>query len=502
MKQNGNIRYSTRKQTLGLLAGGLALLGAGSITIAAEPPKPIANGIQTPAVTPQQTEFFETHVRPLLFNRCYSCHADKAQQGGLRLDSLDAMLKGGGGGPVLVPGNVEKSRLLTAIHYTGALKMPPSGKLKDDEIATLTEWVKMGAPWPNAKVSDAARAAQKGEYVLSDAQKSFWSFQPVKNPALPSVKNMAWCKSPIDRFILARLEAKGLKPAPPADRRTLIRRATFDLTGLPPTPEEIDAFAADKSPDAFVRVVDRLLASPRYGERWARHWLDVARYADTKGYVFTEDPDFHNAYTYRDYVMRAFNSDLPYDQFVTQQLAADLACPENRPAQAAMGFITIGRRFLNDNQLINDDRIDVTSRGLMGLTVACARCHDHKFDPISNKDYYAMYSVFDRTAENTVAVSPAEQSRPYEEYQQKLNAAQGETDKLTREQIRRLRGMVVKSPDSIPAKAKATLQSLREDQLPTPPQYATLAPLFESPAQGSRDGPASHHDRPEQAYSA
>ena len=483
MKHHGTLRHPLRNQILGLLAGGLTLLGAASITIAAEPPKPAANGVQPPTVTPQQAEFFETHVRPLLFNKCFGCHAEKAQQGGLRLDSLDAMLKGGGGGPVLVPGNVDKSRLLTAIHYSGALKMPPGGKLKDDEIATLTDWVKMGAPWPNAKISDAARAAQRGEYVLSDAQKNFWSFQPVKSaPSLPSVKNSAWVKSPIDRFILAKLEAKGLKPALPADRRTLIRRANFDLIGLPPTPEEIDAFVADKSPDAFARVVDRLLASPHYGERWARHWLDVARYADTKGYVFTEDPNFYNAYTYRDYVVKAFNSDLPYDQFVTQQLAADLAYPDNRPAQAAMGFITVGRRFLNDGQLINDDRIDVTARGLMGLTVACARCHDHKFDPISNKDYYAMYSVFDRTAENTVPVSPAEQSRPYEEYQQKLNAAQSETDRLTREQIRRLRGMVMKSPDSVPAKEKAVLQSLREDQLPTPPQYATIAPLFESAA--------------------
>ena len=432
------------------------------------------------SVTPQQAEFFETNVRPLLFTKCFGCHNAKSQMGGLRLDSLDAMLKGGGGGPALLPGNVDKSHIIQAVHYDGALKMPPSGKLKDSEIAALTEWVKMGAPWPGAKVSDAARAAQKGEYVPTDLQKNWWSFQPVKNPALPAVKNAAWCQNPIDRFVLARLEAKGLRPAPSADRRTLLRRASIDLTGLPPTPQETDAFVNDKSPNAWEKTVDWLLASPRYGERWARHWLDVARYADTKGYVFVEDAMFHNAYTYRDWVINAFNSDMPYDRFVINQLAADLAAPNDRAAQAATGFVTLGRRFLNDGQLINDDRIDTTSRGLMGLTVACARCHDHKFDPIPTKDYYALYSVFDRTNEDSVAISPDPVSKPYEEYLKNRQSMQNEMEAIARAEVTRLRGLIAKSADSVPDKVKATLMSLRVDTLPDDKQFATLIPVIEA----------------------
>ncbi len=468
-----------------VLAGALGLLGASLLSqafaqnnAAGKKPATVDANAAAP-VTPAQSEFFETHVRPLLFSRCYSCHNDKVQLGGLRLDSLDAQLKGGGSGPALVPGNVDKSHLLAAIRYDGALKMPPTGKLKDQDIAALTEWVKMGAPWPGSHVSDAARMAQKGEYSISDIQKNHWSFQSVKNPALPAVKNLAWCKTPIDRFILAGLEAKGLKPAPQADRRTLIRRASFDLTGLPPTPEETDAFLADKAPDAWSKVVDRLLASPRYGERWARHWLDVARYADTKGYVFVDDPMYHNAYTYRDWVVSAFNRDLGYDQFLTQQLAADLACPGDRSAQAAMGYITLGRRFLNDGQLINDDRIDVTSRGMMGLTVACARCHDHKFDPIPTKDYYALYSVFDRAGDATVPISPDNISRPYEEYEKKMKAIQAERNELVLAQIRALRERIAKSPDSLPAEVKSVLAGLRENNLPADKQFPTLMPVFD-----------------------
>jgi hypothetical protein len=488
LKQTGKLRAQANRFQVGgwLLAGAFALVSASLVSSAlAEDGKGAAKAgepivADAAPITQQQAEFFETNVRPLLFNKCFGCHNAKSQMGSLRLDSLDAMLKGGGGGPAILPGNVDKSHLIQAIHYDGTLKMPPSGKLKDNEIAALTEWVKMGAPWPGAKVSDAARAAQKGEYVPTDNQKNWWSFQTIKNPVLPAVKNGAWCQNPIDRFVLARLEAKGLKPAPSADRRTLLRRASIDLMGLPPTPEETDAFVNDKSPGAWEKVVDRLLASPRYGERWARHWLDVARYADTKGYVFVEDAAFHNAYTYRDWVINAFNKDMPYDQFVIDQLAADLAAPNDRSAQAATGFVTLGRRFLNDGQLINDDRIDTTSRGLMGLTVACARCHDHKFDPIPTKDYYALYSVFDRTSENTVPISPDNISKPYEEFLKKLQAAQNEKDEITRVQVKRLRGMIATSPAGVPDKSKAVLQSLREDTLPDGNQLATLLPVFET----------------------
>ena len=488
LKRTGTLRNQANRFAAGgwLLAGAFALVGASLVSGAwAEDGKGAAKAGQSvstdaAAITPQQAEFFETNVRPLLFSKCFGCHNAKSQMGGLRLDSLDAMLKGGGGGPALLPGSVDKSHIIQAVHYDGALKMPPSGKLKDNEIAALTEWVKMGAPWPGAKVSDAARAAQKGEYVPTDSQKTWWSFQPVKNPALPAVKNAAWCQNPIDRFVLARLEAKGLKPAPSADRRTLLRRASIDLIGLPPTPEETDAFVNDKSPNAWEKVVDRLLASPRYGERWARHWLDVARYADTKGYVFVEDSMFHNAYTYRDWVINAFNNDMPYDRFVIDQLAADLAAPTDRAAQAATGFVTLGRRFLNDGQLINDDRIDTTSRGLMGLTVACARCHDHKFDPIPTKDYYALYSVFDRTNEDTVAISPDNISKPYEDFLKNRQAAQNEKEAITRAQVTRLRGLVAKSGDSVPDKPKSVLMGLRVDTLPDDKQLAILLPVFEA----------------------
>jgi hypothetical protein len=343
---------------------------------------------------PQALEYFEKRVRPVLVEKCQSCHGPKKQQGGLRLDSRAGLLKGGDNGPVVQPGQPDKSLLIQAVRHEGDLKMPPKGKLDAEAVAALAGWVKVGAPWPEAA------APATGSSTVAEARKSHWSFRPVTKPALPAVKGEAWVRTPIDRFVLARLEAAGLAPAPAADRRTLIRRVSFDLTGLPPTPEEVAAFEADAAPDAYERLIDRLLASPAYGERWGRHWLDVARYADTKGYVFTDERRFPYAYTYRDYVIRAFNDDLPYDQFVVQQLAADQLPLGNDPRPlAAMGYLTLGRRFLNNQQDIIDDRIDVTMRGLQGLTVACARCHDHKFDPIPQKDYYSLYGVFASSVE-------------------------------------------------------------------------------------------------------
>jgi mono/diheme cytochrome c family protein len=421
----------------GLLLGGtLALLGAAGF--AADNVKPA----KPDTISPQAAEFFESKVRPVLFEKCFGCHGPKQQSGGLRLDSPASLRKGGKSGPVLVPGDAEKSALVRAIRYDGVLKMPPTGKLKPEEIAALTAWIQMGAPWPAAA---PAAPTTDGEYVLSDAQKRFWSFRPIKKPATPKVRDTTWIKTPIDAFILSKLEAKGLKPSPPADRRTLLRRATFDLTGLPPMPQEVDAFLADRAPDAFARVVDRLLASPQYGERWGRHWLDVARYADTKGYVFTEDRVYHNGYTYRDYVIRAFNEDLPYDQFIVQQLAADcLPLGEDRRPLAALGFLTVGRRFLNDPVLINDDRIDVTTRGLLGLTVGCARCHDHKFDPIPTKDYYSLYGVFASSIEPNPppSISPAAMTAPYEAQNKKLRAAESEQAEIVKAQTTLLRSRV------------------------------------------------------------
>lgn len=355
-------------------------------------------------VTPQQAAFFETKVRPLLYEKCFPCHGEKLQSATLRLDSRAAILKGTASGPAAVPGDPAKSRLIQAVHYDGETKMPPAGKLKPDEIATLTEWVQMGLPWPGAKMT-AVTAANATDYVIKPEQKNFWSFRPVRKPAPPKVLNKAWVKSPLDAFVLAKLEAKGLTPAPPADRRTLIRRVYFDLIGLPPTPQQVEAFLKDKSPNAYAKVVDGLLASPHYGERWGRHWLDVARYADSNGQ--DENLAFGNAYRYRDYVVAAFNKDKPYNQFICEQLAGDLmpTADENvrNERLTATGFLCLGPKVLAEQDKpklvmdIVDEQIDVTSKAFLGLTVACARCHNHKFDPIPTKDYYALAGIFKST---------------------------------------------------------------------------------------------------------
>jgi cytochrome c553 len=431
-------------------------------------------------VSPQAAEFFETHIRPLLVSKCSSCHGDKNPSGGLRLDSREEMLKGGGRGPAMAPGDANASLIVRAVRYDSALKMPPTGKLSDEEIAALEAWVKMGAPWPAAH--SGGHTLPKGAF--SDAQRTWWSFQPIKNPLLPKVKDAAWCRTPIDRFILAKLEAKGLQPAPAADRRTLIRRATFDLIGLPPTPEEVRSFLTDKSPNAYEKVVDRLLVDPRYGERWGRHWLDVARYADTKGYVFVDDPLFHNAYTYRDYVIDAFNQDKPYDQFVIEQLAADLLPQEaDRHSLAALGYLTVGRRFLNDPVLINDDRIDVTCRGLMALTVGCARCHDHKFDPIPTKDYYSLYGVFASANAVDRPIGPATVTAAYEDAVKRIGDLQARRDALIQAQVARLRKLQMQSPAGLSAEVKQTLQGFGEGALPSDEQRMRLMPAFEPDAQ-------------------
>jgi hypothetical protein len=392
-----------------LLLAGLALLLCRQLP-AAEPP----SAPRSAPPSPQAIEFFEKKVRPLLTENCVSCHGPQKQRAGLRLDSRDGLLTGSDDGPVVVAGEPDKSPLIRAVRYDGERKMPPKAKLPAEQVEALTTWVKMGAPWPE----DAGVAPIDTHKAIAEARRSHWSFRPVTNPTPPKVKVGKWVRSPVDAFVLAGLEEKGLTPSRQADRRTLIRRATFDLLGLPPTPDEVAAFEADPSSDAYEKLIDRLLASPHYGERWGRHWLDLARYADTKGYVFTEERRFPYSYTYRDYVIRSFNADLPYDQFILQQLAADqlvaadpvvgppaegtsdtLSPDDDKRVLAAMGFLTLGRRFLNNTHDIIDDRIDATMRGLQGLTVACARCHDHKFDPIPQKDYYSLYGVFASSTE-------------------------------------------------------------------------------------------------------
>ena len=353
-------------------------------------------------------EFFEAKVRPLLIAKCGECHGDHAKtiKGGLRLTSRDTLLKGGDSGPAAIPGKPAESSLIDAIQYVNEPRMPPQGKLTPAEITILTMWVERGLPWP-ASATTSSSVPGKALWRITDEQRKHWSFQPLRSVVLPTVKDPSWSQSEIDRWLLAGLESKGLKPAPAADKRTLIRRATFDLIGLPPTPTEVKAFLADTSPDAFGKLVDRLLASPRYGERWGRHWLDLVRYADSRDARGIGSPDdITEAWRYRDWVVRAFNRDLPYDRFVIDQIAGDLIpCPEdpkafNADGMVATGLLTIGEWGTGDadkEKMMTDivaDQVDVVSRAFMGLTVACARCHDHKFDPISHADYYGLAGIF------------------------------------------------------------------------------------------------------------
>jgi mono/diheme cytochrome c family protein len=371
-------------------------------------------------LTPAETQFFESRIRPLLADNCYKCHSQQAEKvrGSLLLDTREGVLKGGETGPALVPGDPEKSLLIKAVRYTDPdLQMPPKGnKLTDPQIADLVTWVKMGAPDPRSG------GLQK---VAANADKKHWAWQPVKKPAVPEVKDAAWCKTPIDQFIEAKLEEKDLKPNPPADKRTLIRRATYDLIGQPPTPAEVEEFLKDESPDAFAKVVDRLLASPHYGERWGRHWLDVARYSDTKGQVKRqrEDANYPYAWTYRDYVIRSLNEDKPYNQFILEQIAADKlpSTAENPANLAALGFLTVGERFMGMQNDVINDRIDVVTKGFQALTVTCARCHDHKFDPIPTKDYYSLHGIFASCTEPEIepVISKITASPEYADYYKK-----------------------------------------------------------------------------------
>src|SRR5262245_54464563 len=394
------------------------------------------------------TEFFEHQIRPLLVKHCYECHSADAPKlrGKLRLDTRDGVLQGGASGPAVVPGDVSKGLLLKAVRRADeSLKMPPKGKLSADEVADLEKWVKIGAPDPRT----ASAAVVKAVNMLKGSD--LWSLRPVRDPVIPAAKDADWVASPVDRFILATLEAKGLKPAPPADRRTLVRRATYDLTGLPPTPEEIDAFLADETPGAFARVVDRLLASPAYGERWGRHWLDVVRYADTAG--DNSDYPIPQIYRYRNWVIDAINRDLPYDEFVRRQLAGDLLPARDEADRheklIATGYLANARRFGSYEEerypwhLTIEDTIDNLGRTFLGLTINCCRCHDHKFDPLTQADYYALYGFFsstryprpgielDKAPHDLVPLAPAAQVEAFEgERRKKLGGCDAEIKRL------------------------------------------------------------------------
>ncbi len=368
-------------------------------------------GIASAKAAPEATEtaFFEKNIRPLLAEHCYKCHSADAEKlkGGLLLDTREGWMNGGDSGEVIEPGNPKGSPLMEAVGYGNPdTKMPPKYKLSDKEIEALHDWIAMGAPDPREKKTSGIAKEAVGKFDI-EAGRSFWAFQAPADTAPPSTKDMSWPQSPIDQFVLAPLEARNLKPVADADRRTLLRRVHFDLTGLPPTPEELADFENDAASDrdALAKVVDRLLASPQFGERWGRHWLDIARYAESMGR--TRNYPFPFAWRYRDYVIDAFNADKPYDQFVREQIAGDLieggGDAEKNERLVATTFLALGSMDLNEKNQEQfrmdqvDEQIDTTGRAILALTTGCARCHNHKFDPISQSDYYALAGIFRST---------------------------------------------------------------------------------------------------------
>ncbi|MBX7168980.1 MAG: PSD1 and planctomycete cytochrome C domain-containing protein [Pirellulales bacterium] len=408
-----------------------------------------ALAVDAPAATNEaafsaaQVEFFEMQIRPLLAENCQRCHGPEKQEGGLRLDSRAGLLGGGDSGPAVVPGNADESLLVQAVRYApDGYQMPPPGKLADAQIAALERWVGEGAAWATA--GEASSPKDPKVFDLAERAK-FWSFQPVQPVEPPAVIDAAWCQTPVDRFILAELEAHGLRPAAAIDRGALLRRVTYDLIGLPPTPAELADFTADTSADAIAHVVDRLLASPRYGERWARHWLDLVRYAEGHGHEF--DYDIPAAYEYRDYCIRALNADVPYDQFVCEHIAGDLLPqPRRHPTEGfnesiiATGFFHLGEAthspvdILGDEAERFDNVIDVIGKAFLGLTIACARCHDHKFDAISTKDYYALAGILQSSRYQLASFAGPEHNAPLVEEMSRLIDARQEPLRRQRQQ--------------------------------------------------------------------
>ncbi len=389
-----------------------ACVAPGRSQPAAPAPLPAA----APALAADDAAFFEAKVRPLLLARCTECHGDKKQKGGLRLDSRPGWHTGGDSGPALVPGDPGRSLLIEAIGYKHEdLQMPPKEPLPPAEVAVLTEWIARGAPDPRTAIPSSS-VPKPAAMTLAQAR-DHWAFRPIVAPPVPTPPGLAPDAHPIDRFVRARLAAENLAPNPPADPRTLVRRAYVALLGLPPSYERVEAFAAAPGPAAFAALVDQLLARPEYGQRWARHWLDVARYSDTTEKSTDGERRIPFAHTYRDYVVEAFNSDRPFDRFVREQVAADRLPAAEHPDLRALGFLTVGRRFegnIEAPELIVDDRIDTVGRGLLGLTLACARCHDHKFDAVPTADYYSLYGILASSADplDLPEVGPAPSSPP------------------------------------------------------------------------------------------
>jgi len=447
--------------------------------------------------TPAQIEFFEKQVRPLLAERCFKCHGAEKSQGSLRLDTRQGFFAGGDSGELIDPESVEESFFLEAISYSpdAIVEMPPDGKLKPAEIAVLTKWIRDGAPWPIPKGAAPKTAMKKNGPLFTEEEQNFWAFQPVIKPELPSVKKTDWARVPLDHFVLSLLEEQGLQPAPEAAKAVWLRRATFDLCGLPPTPAELDAFLADDAPDAYERVLDRLLASPYYGERWGRHWLDVARYADSNG--MDENLAYANAFRYRDYVISAFNRDKPFDQFIIEQIAGDLLTDEADAQtvldrQFATGFLAIGPKMLAEDDPVKmrvdivDEQIDTIGKVFMGMTLGCARCHAHKFDPIPQEDYYSLAGIFlsTKTMENYKVVANwferpiaapevvAEMKQKQQKLEQQETALKDLVDKTNRRLVRdaRLKGGAYLLAGADLLRERERKQSLKSFMRSTPQQ--------------------------------
>jgi mono/diheme cytochrome c family protein len=452
-------------------------------------------GVWAGEATVEQVEFFEKKVRPVLAEHCYACHSAQAKKlkAGLRLDSRAAVMKGGESGAIVTLGDAEKSVMIQAVGYHNPkLAMPPKKRLPDAVIADLQQWVKMGVPWPKEPASAVAVTETKTLWNWPELQRQHWAYRPVNLPAPTAVKNTAWPRSDIDRFILAKLEAAGLKPAAAADRRTLLRRASYDLTGLPPTPEETAAFANDPSPDAFAQVVERLLASQQYGERWGRHWLDIARFSDGMG-DGTERKN--NAWRYRDWVVQAINRDLPYDQFIKEQIAGDVL--HGAEGAIATGFLALGPTYVSDGGTEEgvavalsetlDDRVDTVSRGLLALTVSCSRCHDHKFDPIPQIDYYSIAGIFNNTRndEPPVPGTPVEVVDRHKAAV-KAVATMEKTIKTARDAVKQKRGPEAAKSKAELARLQKQLTELKKDAEER--MYPALHAIAEA---GSKDMPVA-----------
>lgn len=395
-------------------------------------------GTQAIQAAGAEDEFFENRIRPVLSANCAACHGTAALSG-LRMDSREHLLKGGLRGPAIVPGDPDKSLLIQAVRYEGDIKMPQGNKLKPAEIADLTEWIRKGAVWPETQGAQGSSGTPDGG--IPAERRKFWSFQPLKMPSVPSVKNARWPKNDIDRFILSRLELESMRPVAPADRRTLIRRVYYDLIGLPPTPEQVEAFVKDASPQAYSVIIDELLASPRYGEKWGRHWLDVARFGedDMRGLARRGYEPYENAYLYRDWVIRAFNEDMPFDTFLKAQLAADQFEEDSRVKMLpALGFLGQGPWYYDTNEPPiaradeRHERVDTITRSMLGLTVGCARCHDHKYDPITAKDYHAIAGIVGNTVYHEYPLVPSATAKAWTEEDKKIKALQKALDEFSR----------------------------------------------------------------------